>query len=610
MEIKAQLQALGIELRRISTTGKTVCPKCSHERKNKNDPCLSVNVQEGTYKCHNCDWKGRVFEKQFFEKKVYVRPVFNNRTDLSVKLVNWFAARCISQQTLIDFKLSESKEWMPGVNKEVNTVQFNYFIGDDLINIKYRDAAKNFKLYKEACLIMYNLNSIKDCTECVICEGEIDAMSWHQAGYKAVVSVPNGASKNQKLEYLDNCIEYFENKTKIFLSSDDDEPGRVLRDELARRLGLEVCFKVDLAGSKDANEYLVANGPESLLECLKTAQAFPITGVYSVADIMPDVMDFYYNGLPEGDRTGDVRLDEYLRFMPGELTMVTGIPSHGKTIFLEDISLKLAINSGWSWGVFSPESHPIALYISRLIKKVVGRKVSVKYITPQDMENVGSWLQDKYHIIFPESEDFLLDTILSKAAQLVKRKGINGLIIDPWNRIEGNMPNGYSESKYTAEQLIKIVKFNQRYGVHTFLVAHPTKMQKDTASGNENYTVPNLYSISGSAHFFNITQNGFTVFKNDKDKLTEIHIQKVKWEHIGKKGMLQYRYCSENSRLLEPFQTQTEIRNGYAANDCTPWIANIDLNAPSEQISSSVMHLNTPAEIEFKVPDEYGDDPF
>ena len=39
---------------------KIPCPKCSSSRKNKADPCLSVNVQDGLYKCHHCDFKGSI----------------------------------------------------------------------------------------------------------------------------------------------------------------------------------------------------------------------------------------------------------------------------------------------------------------------------------------------------------------------------------------------------------------------------------------------------------------------------------------------------------------------------------------------------------------------
>ncbi|WDF79555.1 bifunctional DNA primase/helicase [Mucilaginibacter sp. KACC 22773] len=584
--------------------GKKTCPKCSASRKKKNEPCLNVNVIDGTYKCHNCGWKGRVFEKPIYEKKAYIKPVFNNRTELSKKAVDWFATRCVSQQTLIDFKVTEGPEWMPQVFSEifdklvkqgksedaaraeanqgakVNTIQFNYFRNGDLINVKYRDAKKNFKLAKNAELIFYNLDAVKDSKECLICEGEPDALSWYEAGYKYVLSVPNGASPNQKLEYFDNCIEYFDNKTKIYISNDDDIPGRALRDELARRLGIERCLKIDLEGLKDANDYLKAHGPEKLFSRISEAKEFEITGVFTVDDLRTDILDIYYNGLPDGDRTGDEQLDEHLRFMPGEMTMVTGVPSHGKSIYLEQLSLMLCINAGWSFAAFSPETYPKTMFLMRLIKKVFGRPAIPKNITEPDLHRILDYLNSVFYIISPDEENFLLDTILEKAKQLVLRKGIKGLIIDPWNRIESGIPNGYNEGKYTIEQLIKITKFAQSCGVHVFLVAHPTKMQKD--AGGINYQVPNLYSISGSAHFFNLTQNGLTVFRNDETGYTEIYIQKVKWEHLGKKGMFELRFCPENTRLLPKLTKQSEISAGHGSDDFKCWLPGIG-ETPNEK---------------------------
>lgn len=631
--IKELLEKEGIDLKRITTTGKTTCPKCSADRKKPKDPCLSVNVIEGSYKCHNCSWAGRVFERPVYEKKSYIKPVFNNRTDLSKKMVDWFANRAISQQTLIDLKVGEAPEWMPqvfsakmdallsqGLSKEaakveanklavVNTIQFNYFRNGELINVKYRDGKKNFKLAKDAELIFYNLDSIKDVKECIICEGEPDAMAWHETGFKAVVSVPNGASKGKdgngiKLEYLDNCIEHFNSVEIIYISSDDDEPGRALRDELARRLNIVRCRMLNFEGCKDANEYLVAYGPERLRQRIAEAKEFPIVGVVKIEEIWDNVMDVWENGLPEGDKTSNPLIDAHIRFMPGELTMVTGVPGHGKSVFLEEVSLKLCINAGWKFGVFSPESFPLYLYILRLIKKVVGCPADKNHISREDMGRLREWLMDHFYIIYPEKEGFLLDVLLQKARQLVAMKGINGLILDPWNRIEKSKPPGMDESSFIATQLVAISTFNQLNGVHTFLVAHPTKMLKEKSDeGSMLYQVPNLYSISGSAHFFNITQNGLCVYKNEDTSETEIHIQKIKWEHLGKKGKIVFRYVPYNTRLAGILETNTEIEKGYRDEDYASWLPEVAKPLNNKPMVSASPTESNSVFLRFNYPD-------
>jgi len=142
---------------------------------------------------------------------------------------------------------------MPQTGKTENTIQFNYFVGSQLINVKYRDGRKNFKLYKGAEKVFYNINSIVGYDSCVITEGEMDVLALHEAGIRNAISVPNGATiTHNNLDYLDNCIDYFEDKKKIILALDTDAPGLALRTEFVRRLGAEACFLVDFEDCKDA----------------------------------------------------------------------------------------------------------------------------------------------------------------------------------------------------------------------------------------------------------------------------------------------------------------------------------------------------------------------
>lgn len=538
-----------IDVKRSSGEEQMTCPKCSHLRKKKSIKCFSWNIDKNVGRCNHCESSFIVKEEKSMSLKNYHRPEFNNKTDISKKAVDWFFGRGISQNTLIDFKITEGEEWMPQESGLANTIQFNYFREGQLINTKFRTAKKGFKLVKDAELILFNLDAIKNSKECLITEGEIDAMSWAECGYQYAVSVPNGASKNAKMEWIDNCFDYLKDKETIYLCVDNDEVGIELRDELARRLGYERCFKVVLNDFKDSNEYLIAKGKESLLNRLNFVEDYPMQGVFGIDDEWGNILDIYHNGMPDGDKTGDRQFDEHLGCMPGELTMVTGIPGHGKSIYLDQISIGLCINSDWRFGVCSPESHPMSFYFTRLIKRLLGKKFSKNNIDLPELEDSRKWVSDRYFLIKPET-GYSLDSILLSAKTLVARKGIKGLILDPWNRIENTKPRGMDDGEWIVSCLVKIITFAQSSGVHVFLVAHPTKMQK-VADGS-NFTVPNLYSISGSAHFFNMTQNGFTIFRNYVTGMTEVHFQKVKWEHLGKQGMAVYLYHEPNARFYEP----------------------------------------------------------
>ena len=198
-----------------------ICPVCSHNRKpeNRKAKCAMYDWERGLGTCMNCD---TVFQLHTFKRKgggtkEYVLPEWRNNTNLSDAAIKWFESRGISQKTLTDMKISEGQEWMPQVNNNVNTIQFNYFINEQLINTKFRDGRKNFKLVKGAEKVFYNINNIVNHDWCVIVEGEMDALSLYEVGITNVISVPNGATLNRlNLDYLDNCIEYFDDKQRSY----------------------------------------------------------------------------------------------------------------------------------------------------------------------------------------------------------------------------------------------------------------------------------------------------------------------------------------------------------------------------------------------------------
>ena len=196
--------------------GKTqgICPLCSSSRKpeNRKAKCASYDWERGLGTCHNCDssFQLHTYKRKGKSTREYVKPDFDGHV-ASEKIINWFAERGISEQTLNELKVRESKEFMPQTGKLENAIQFNYYMGMDLINIKYRDGRKNFKLYKGAEKIFYNINSVVNHDWCVIVEGEMDVLALHEAGIKNVISVPNGATLNSNnLDYLDNCIDYLD----------------------------------------------------------------------------------------------------------------------------------------------------------------------------------------------------------------------------------------------------------------------------------------------------------------------------------------------------------------------------------------------------------------
>ena len=177
------------------------CPLCSHTRQPKNQKakCASYDWERGLGTCHNCNssFQLHTYQRKGASEKEYVRPTppdpeYPGRDyGLDDKVIEWFKTRGISPETLLDLKVGQGSEYMPQTGKSENTIKFNYFMGDQLINVKYRDGRKNFKLYKGAEKVFYNINSIVGYEYCIITEGEMDVLALHEAGIPNVISVPN-----------------------------------------------------------------------------------------------------------------------------------------------------------------------------------------------------------------------------------------------------------------------------------------------------------------------------------------------------------------------------------------------------------------------------------
>lgn len=531
-------------------------------------PSFHVSKSKNIYKCFGCGKSGDaiaflvenknmdyVAAVKHIAKKYSIEIEENNKTytkptarleKISPDFIAGFEKRGISNDTILRFKITETVEWMPGAKAEIKALCFNYYRGEELVNIKFRAKNKDFKLAKDAELIFYNLNALEKEKVAVIVEGEFDCLTMHECGIYNSVSVPNGAAKgNQKLQYLDNCWQYFEKIDKIVLAVDNDEPGNLLKEELGRRLGKERCYIVSYPeGCKDANDVLLKHGKDAVKRLVAEAKEWPIEGIIHVDDLYEEIVDYYENGYPEGSKCHIQNFDEHLSFVPGQLTMVTGIPGSGKDEFLNLITTGLAKFEDWSFGVCGFEEPP-SINITKLQEKVTGKAFAFRR-DPSDRMNEDEFvsslkfIKEKYYFINIEQIGAEIDNILDKAAQLVKKYGIKGLVLNPWNCFEHKRGGGQSETEYTSETLTKINNFDVKYGVHTFLVAHPTKIEKD--KNTNKYKVPTLYNISGSAHFFNKTYNGICIYRDFETNITDVYVQKVKWSWLGKVGFCSFSF--------------------------------------------------------------------
>lgn len=564
---------------------KVFCPQCHDTRHDRGDRSLSCNLDTGEFLCHYCGWKGCVAEEEQLEReesrrqwiqlkqatskvREYRKPKPRPETAMSEKALAWFRSRGISENTLKAMRVTEGMEYMPQKQKECNTVQFNYYRDGELINTKYRTGDKCFKMTAGAELIPYNIDAVKDTDTVYITEGEMDALSLYEVGIRNVVSVPAGANAN--LTFLDGVWDgYFENKTQVYICSDTDSKGILLRDELIRRFGADICRVVTYGeGCKDANDLLMKSGRDALLQALADAKEVRIEGVFTVRDFEDSLDALFQHGLQKGVTIGHDNFDRLCSFETRRLCVVTGIPGSGKSEWIDEVAERLNMRYGWRFAYFSPENAPLAYHASKLASKMTGLPFG-RMTMPADVYAAAKQrLEDDFSFISP-ADNFRLDNILDKARSLVRRRGIKCLVIDPYNRLECEV-GSRSETLYISSVLDKLTTFAQLNDVLVILMSHPTKLQRDKDSGQ--IQMPTLYDIAGSAHFYNKADFGLIVHRDRADNTVIVRVSKVKFRHLGEPGDALFKYNTRNGRYVPytvgmtdiPWDNRSHLRDGIA----------------------------------------------
>jgi twinkle protein len=490
---------------------KLPCPNCA---KGKGDRSLSVVHSKGFAKCHRCEILS--FRESLEKKEVeYTLPKqdWKNYTKLSDQMVKYLETRSIPQSVAIELGWTEEKNWQPAMSKEVQNLVYNFFEGEKIVNKKYRSGGKKFTQSAGGKPILYNINSTIEAKEVYIVEGEMDVAALYAVGIKNVVSVPNGANDND--DYWKNSKEYIEEIQSFVIAVDMDEKGQALKESIAQRLGRYRCSYVEWEG-KDANDDLISG---VLDKTAKNKKRFPVSGTLTIDDLYDGVIDLYDNGLPSTlyPKSKSFGLwSKYFSLMRGQLTTVTGIPSHGKSTFTDWYVLNLVNDYGLKASWFSPEHSPTTLFQTRIIEQATGANfwgksngVKCPRITKKTINDYREWAQQK--IYFTECDKGQLPTfdwLFDKFKEQMYSFGIDIFVVDAFNKLI--LPKG-REIEGIRRVLTQLTSFAQANNVIILLVAHPTKMHKNDKG---IYPVPTLYDVAGSADFRNMTHNGFTVYRN------------------------------------------------------------------------------------------------
>jgi len=555
-----------------SRDGRINCPECTPDRKKKHERTLSITVAptETLYYCHHCGIAGRFKRDPFYEKyqgKDISQPkakakIVQIPTQLNSgvnKIDNFFAARGtpIDEDTKMPHVIYGNK-YFRDFDGTSEAIGFVYGAIDEPEAIKWRPIDRKGFSQDGAARTFWGADLIPDDAEVVtIVEGECDVVALATMGVVSV-SCPNGAPKevsksnrveaknDVKFSYVWSLKDKLENAKRVVLAVDGDSAGEALAEELARRIGRAKCWRVEYPkGCKDATDVINEFGKDAMRLALSKATPMPLHGVYSAAEYMADLHEIYLKGHGKGQSTGLIA-DELFTIAEGQLSVVTGIPNSGKSEFIDQIMVNLAMQSDWKFAVASFENQP-HMHIAKMAEKVVG-KPFYEGVTPRmtraELDDATVFIND--HFTFLDSKDgavATVDSIIDRAKQAVMRLGVRGLIIDPYNYIESS---GEQEHKHISDMLTKIVTFAKAYGIHVFFIAHPKGM---VPLRDGSFPVPTGMHISGGPTWFAKADIGITVHRGEHG--VEIHCWKCRHKWIGKQGMVLVDYDVPTGRYKD-----------------------------------------------------------
>ena len=526
------------------------CPFCTPERKHQNKKDMTLTRKgDGAvvYHCHHCFASGSVqpqgVRKEFKLSAVPQTTILNNKLETSH--YDFLKSRGISPETADKMKVFAANKFFSRLGKATDAVGFPYYRDGALVSAKYRSIeGKDFTQEAGGAHDFFGLEHVTKGEPLVIVEGEIDCLSAVEAGIPNVVSVPSGApmkvadgkvlaSEDKKFSYVWNAKEIIDAAPYIILATDQDVPGQALAEELARRIGKDKCRNAKF-NNKDLNEVLLGSDhpSQSIKEILDAAAPYPISGLSDAATYADKIADLYTKGTGKGFSTGYNSLDQIYTVAPAQLTVITGYPSSGKSNFLDQIMVNLGRSSDWKFAICSFENQP-EIHTSRLMEVYTRKRFfeGKDRMTEDEQKEAFKWVNDHFLFIDTNGEEpSTLDSILDRAKVAVKRMGVRGLVIDPYNYIDLNRKD-MTETDAISQMLTRVQKFCKTYDVHTWFIAHPSKINR---SGVEQPR-PDGMSISGSMAWWAKTDCGITVHRKE-GPVVEVAVWKSRYRWVGTQG--------------------------------------------------------------------------
>jgi twinkle protein len=395
------------------------------------------------------------------------------------------------------------------------------------ISIHRPDGKKKMYVSPETKPILFGWQALDpNAKEVIITEGEIDAMTAHQLGYPAL-SIPLGTGNGSKLDWIHHDWHELERFEAIYICMDNDEAGQGSVSEIAERLGLHRCYRINLP-KNDINECLMAGvGQEALGNALQEAKEFRPEALRSVIDYQQDVVGLFCGG--ESEKGSPLRYGRGgdFCFRPAEMTLWTGTNGHGKSMMLGQVLLDMMLLNEERACVASMEMKPRRL-LHRLTRQATAmREPSTAYIN-KVFEALADklWIYDHLGTVKP-------DHLMEVFTYARKRYGVTHFVIDSL------MKCGIAMDDYKGQKVFidRLCQFMHTHNCHVHLVAHPRK-------GDDEYKMPGKLDVAGSVDIVNQVDNQICVWRNkakEEDQAAREPKEAIQKQPDGKIGIYKQR---------------------------------------------------------------------
>ena len=380
-------------------------------------------------------------------------------------------------------------------------IVFNYHKDDKCLFRKYLHlersdkGKKGIQVAPECRPTLFGWQAVDDSARSIIlCEGEIDAMTWKQYGFDSL-SVPFGAGNHQWIEEEYDHLQRFD---EIYVSFDMDEEGQKSIESICERLGKHRCRVVELP-HKDANECLLElKSAGDMYECLHSAKTMDPEELKRASDFKDKVYEEFYPSdelaigldMPWKKTQGKI----YIR--PHELSMWTGINGHGKSQVMGHVAISSIMQKS-KVCIASMEMRPQKT-LRRMCRQIVGKGQP----SPEDLEEINKWYYDSL-FIFNLVGSAKSERLLEVMEYGHYRYNITHFVIDSLVKC------GFAEDDYNGQKSFvdKLCDLKNQLPIHIHLLAHSRK-------GQDESLMPGKLDIKGTGAITDLADNVFSVWRN------------------------------------------------------------------------------------------------